>query len=269
MRIIFTSILILTLTYFIILNVNTPSSNLGSYFNPSIKSKTQNAFFIKRCSDIERAIYKIEYAVAFDNLKSLKLKSLTKEQKEHIKDLELLYNENFHFRLIEKTKNLHLINQYLWNKEYKQLYRKYVISFKNEIENMCYEEVTKSQSIENINLFLYYFPNSKYRFELSLQKQKIENEQQKINVSLNDQEHEFIDPKFQNAPGNFEIYIIPQYEPDLSTYNSISLKDQTINPNVNPSKVHVRGYFKKNGTYVDPHVRTSPNSIKSDNLRFP
>jgi hypothetical protein len=30
-------------------------------------------------------------------------------------------------------------------------------------------------------------------------------------------------------------------------------------------QVHVRGYVKKDGTYVQPHVRTSPNSTKADN----
>lgn len=28
---------------------------------------------------------------------------------------------------------------------------------------------------------------------------------------------------------------------------------------------HVKGYTKKNGTYVAPHVRSSPNGTKSDN----
>lgn len=28
---------------------------------------------------------------------------------------------------------------------------------------------------------------------------------------------------------------------------------------------HVRGYYKKDGTYVAPHVRTSPNQTKVDN----
>ena len=28
---------------------------------------------------------------------------------------------------------------------------------------------------------------------------------------------------------------------------------------------NVRGYYRKNGTYVSPHRRTSPNGIKSDN----
>ncbi|MBK9040035.1 MAG: hypothetical protein IPL83_12880 [Bdellovibrionales bacterium] len=31
------------------------------------------------------------------------------------------------------------------------------------------------------------------------------------------------------------------------------------------SDVYVRGYTKKDGTYIQPHYRTSPNSTKSDN----
>lgn len=31
------------------------------------------------------------------------------------------------------------------------------------------------------------------------------------------------------------------------------------------SDVHVRGYYRKNGTYVAPHYRSSPNQTKSDN----
>jgi hypothetical protein len=29
--------------------------------------------------------------------------------------------------------------------------------------------------------------------------------------------------------------------------------------------VYVQGYFKKNGTYVAPHYRSSPNSTQQDN----
>lgn len=31
------------------------------------------------------------------------------------------------------------------------------------------------------------------------------------------------------------------------------------------SGVHVKGYYKKNGTYVAPHYRSSPNETTSDN----
>lgn len=30
-------------------------------------------------------------------------------------------------------------------------------------------------------------------------------------------------------------------------------------------RVHVRGYMKKNGTHVAPHVRSRPNKTKADN----
>lgn len=29
--------------------------------------------------------------------------------------------------------------------------------------------------------------------------------------------------------------------------------------------VHVRGYYRKNGTYVRPHMRSAPNGSKADN----
>lgn len=35
---------------------------------------------------------------------------------------------------------------------------------------------------------------------------------------------------------------------------------------VNPNEVFVSGYYKSNGTYVEPHYRTSPNSSVNDNF---
>lgn len=34
------------------------------------------------------------------------------------------------------------------------------------------------------------------------------------------------------------------------------------------SQVQVKGYYRKNGTYVSPHVRTSPNSTVTDNYSY-
>ena len=34
-------------------------------------------------------------------------------------------------------------------------------------------------------------------------------------------------------------------------------------------QVKVKGYYKSNGTYVEPHVRSSPNSTKTDNYSYP
>jgi hypothetical protein len=38
--------------------------------------------------------------------------------------------------------------------------------------------------------------------------------------------------------------------------------------NIN-SQVRVNGYYRKNGTYVEPHYRSSPNSSPFDNYSFP
>ena len=34
------------------------------------------------------------------------------------------------------------------------------------------------------------------------------------------------------------------------------------------SQVHVRGYFRKDGTYVSPHIRSSPDGIKENNYSY-
>lgn len=35
------------------------------------------------------------------------------------------------------------------------------------------------------------------------------------------------------------------------------------------AQVHVRGYYRKNGTYVQPHERTRPNHTVTDNYSYP
>ena len=32
--------------------------------------------------------------------------------------------------------------------------------------------------------------------------------------------------------------------------------------------MHVNGYYRSNGTYVAPHVRTAPNATVTDNLSY-
>jgi hypothetical protein len=37
-------------------------------------------------------------------------------------------------------------------------------------------------------------------------------------------------------------------------------------PAISLADVHVRGYYRSNGTYVQPHYRSSPNSTALDNF---
>lgn len=38
-----------------------------------------------------------------------------------------------------------------------------------------------------------------------------------------------------------------------------------LTPLIYAKDVHVKGYYRKNGTYVSPHVRSSPDSYKWNN----
>lgn len=42
-----------------------------------------------------------------------------------------------------------------------------------------------------------------------------------------------------------------------------------LSANALHAQVHVKGYYRSNGTYVEPHERTSPNSTVTDNYSYP
>jgi hypothetical protein len=51
--------------------------------------------------------------------------------------------------------------------------------------------------------------------------------------------------------------------PSVSSYPS-----SFYSTNTNPNVIQVDGYYKSNGTYVEPHIRTAPNSTVKDNFSF-
>jgi hypothetical protein len=52
--------------------------------------------------------------------------------------------------------------------------------------------------------------------------------------------------------------------PRISSYSSYS--SSYYSTNTNPNHVQVDGYYKSNGTYVEPYIRTVPNSTIRDNF---
>ncbi|MFT0714635.1 hypothetical protein [Flagellimonas lutimaris] len=54
--------------------------------------------------------------------------------------------------------------------------------------------------------------------------------------------------------------------PTYSTYDIPSYPSQFYSTNTNPNHVKVDGYYKSNGTYVEPYMRTAPNSTIIDNF---
>src|SRR5258707_11158240 len=72
-------------------------------------------------------------------------------------------------------------------------------------------------------------------------------------------------------------YVAPYYRSDYGSlggasgynYTSGSSSDYVYrNPYAAIPSVTVRGYYRSNGTYVAPHVRTAPNDTVTDNLSY-
>lgn len=50
-------------------------------------------------------------------------------------------------------------------------------------------------------------------------------------------------------------------------YLTIALTTLTLN-SAAFAAVHVNGYYRSNGTYVQPHIRSNPDGIKSNNYSY-
>lgn len=75
---------------------------------------------------------------------------------------------------------------------------------------------------------------------------------------------------------SFEMMSVPTPMPQTDyhippspnhTENS-GLSTPKFNPNTNPVLIEVEGYYKGNGAYVKPHLRTAPNDRITDNMRY-
>ncbi|SRR5258708_26752787 len=71
--------------------------------------------------------------------------------------------------------------------------------------------------------------------------------------------------------GSSGTYVAPYYRSDsgsLGGYSSSSRDYVYRNPYAAYPSVNVDGYFRRNGTYVEPYVRTVPNDTVTDNLSY-
>ena len=62
-----------------------------------------------------------------------------------------------------------------------------------------------------------------------------------------------------------ELILLKQIVIDMKKIILLILLSVFIIPAANARDVRVDGYYKSNGTYVEPHYRTSPNHTQSDN----
>jgi hypothetical protein len=68
--------------------------------------------------------------------------------------------------------------------------------------------------------------------------------------------------RYENTK-RYDLPITYYSTPSVSSYPS-----SFYSTNTNPNVIQVDGYYKSNGTYVEPHIRTAPNSTVKDNFSF-
>lgn len=72
-----------------------------------------------------------------------------------------------------------------------------------------------------------------------------------------------------NYQNSVKIYNNNNYTIDIDNINTNNKIGNYINPNANPDIILINGYYRNDGTYVKPHIKTSPNNTKTDNLYYP
>jgi hypothetical protein len=154
--------------------------------------------------------------------------------------------------------------------------------YKSEISNLSstIKSIDSTKNKYYISLaFIQYFATKKgldleekIKQEKEIERQNLITElerERKLEIQRNSTYTNYRSDYFKSNYSNYQrikSYDLPNSYisiPNISSYQS-SYYSTSTNPNV----VQVNGYYKSNGTYVEPHIRTAPNSTVKDNFSF-
>lgn len=114
------------------------------------------------------------------------------------------------------------------------------------------KQIQEEKEIERLN----YIAEMERKIELENQQSKTYSEYQSNNYVSDYSRYEYT----KNYDLPYSYYSTPSVPASSNYTNSF------YSTNTNPNHVQVDGYYKSNGTYVEPHTRTAPNSTIRDNF---
>jgi hypothetical protein len=122
-----------------------------------------------------------------------------------------------------------------------------------ELKSLSLEkEILENREIERQNLLA----------ELE-RKRELENQQIETNTEYSSNNYVSDYSRYEST----KSYDLPTTYHFTPTVPSISSYPSSFySTNTNPNHVHVDSYYKSNGTYVEPYIRTAPNSTIRDNF---
>lgn len=247
------------------------SNEYSDYYNEQLEFENdRNEVFYKLENEVNQNINFNEFEKANKQIRILKNSFHDVRFKFRINELKSKYDDRKLFIKIYSTQNLGYIKVYQ-NNRYFYRYSEKVNEIKNRIDERLYNDALQINTIEALNLFIQKNPTSKFKFD-AIDQVSILNEK-RIKDSIQSEldyvqamnEYNRIHKMDRVDPLTFyDYYTLPV----KSTNNDKQEKLNYENPNASKPIVNVKGYYKSNGTYVAPHVRTAPNKTKTDNLRY-
>lgn len=195
-----------------------------------------------------------------------------------INDLLNYSTERKLFVKIKEEKSYDDVLTYLENNSYNR-YKGKVQEIKLVIEadKEIYYSAIKDSSIENINEFINSYPENSYIAKAEVDLIILKRRRSLDSIAQIKEYNEVFSDMYNyversDYSKSYQIHKpAPLYVPNTNydNYsNSYNYNNTYVNPNANRRQIEVKGYYKSNGTYVEPYIRTIPNNTKTDNLRF-
>jgi hypothetical protein len=174
----------------------------------------------------------------------------------HIEFIEILDSLS-----IEELQNFYSINT-------QNSYGEITKALLEEIEISEFLLSVANRTTSSLETFIETFPNSEFVNQAEyLIRVRLEELEKKSDVNPYTYLNESCETTNHKPTTNYhtpKYYTTNYYTTNYSTNNNYV----HTNPYANKNLVQVNGYYRKDGTYVKPHVRTTPNSTKTDNLRY-
>lgn len=260
------------------------------------KQEKQNEInrFNSTLDTIREFIFKQEYSLAENRIQELKN---THTQNYQINEVENLLIDHQSYMNICKTWSYEKCVEYLNNPKLDR-YSEQVKGMQYQIIDKDYQLSSKINNMASWKFFLEKYPCNPYEYQVrnTISELEFEIQDRKTNKIESNQNRTYQQPKYvkptaysascggqykhsndhqltqlniSRFSSNPTYSHYPTYNaPNSYNYPSTYVPNTYVNPNANPNTVYVRGYTRKDGTVVRPHIRTAPNSTKTDNLRY-
>lgn len=266
----------LSLYYFLIVLCSCEKCHTHNYKSNKYninKSELLVENFTSVKNEIMNSISSENYSLAERLINEIKVPENNHYYWDQLDELNLYLSEHKLFNKIKLDRKIEDIQEYQSNNKYK-LYQTFVNEIEKDIIYQSFSFALEKNSENEYKFFLENFQENIYTDSIKLLLSNLLEKKYEVLVSeANTFNYKSNTPIIKyKSPDTYKSNIIEYNLPETNaanyTHSNYSQKHDYKNPNSNTNIVHVKGYYRSNGTYVEPYIRTAPNSTKSDNFNY-